>query len=97
MARRQRRAAQELGATSHSRTVRSSLAEASILPSGLNATPKTQLEWPFSGSPSGLAESHVPQLLPENALNLHPHDSGQLLSKRWKNATNTSRPSPVSP
>ncbi len=45
---------------SHSRTVWSQLAEANNLPSGLNATLETLLEWPFSGSPSGwrLAKSH---------------------------------------
>ena len=38
---------------SHSRTVASSLAEASRCPSGLNATPFTAPVWPVSGAPIG--------------------------------------------
>ena len=40
--------------TSHSRTVPSQLADASLSPSGLNATPLTTPVWPVSGAPSGL-------------------------------------------
>ena len=48
-------------ATSHSRTVRSSLAVASSAPSGLNATARTASVWPASGGAVGLAGGHVPQ------------------------------------
>ena len=57
-------------AASHSRTVSSSLAEASRCPSGLNATPHTAPVWPVSGAPIGwpVAGSHsrtVPSALAE--------------------------------
>ena len=47
-------------AGSHNRTVSSQLAEASSVPSGLNATASTSAAWPVSGSPTGfpVAGSH---------------------------------------
>ena len=56
-------------ATSHSRTVPSSLPLARVLPSGLNATEQTASVWPVSGLPIGwpVATSHnrtVPSSLP---------------------------------
>ena len=51
--RRQRRAAHPVGCWLDSRTVPSSPAEASVVPSGLNATEFTALVWPVSGSPIG--------------------------------------------
>jgi len=47
------RAIQEEGSTSHSRTVLSLLADASVLPSGLNATLSNQFVRPCSGFPRG--------------------------------------------
>ena len=57
-------------ATSHSRTVPSSLPVASVLPSGLNATDHTEPVWPVSGGADAgwpVATSHsrtVPSSLP---------------------------------
>ena len=47
--------------TSHSRMVLSRLAEARVLPSGLNATLYTPPVWPMSGSPNGwrVVTSHI--------------------------------------
>ena len=49
-----------LVAGSHNRTLSSTLADASRVPSGLNATDQTPLVWPVSGSPTGylVAGSH---------------------------------------
>src|SRR5437763_614887 len=55
LAMRQMRSIHESSLTAHSRTVLSQLAEARVLPSGLNATLDTKSVWPVRGGPRDVA------------------------------------------
>ena len=73
-------------------TVLSSDAEASVCPSGLNATPVTPLVWPRSGSPRGLPDltsQRITVLSPDAEASVSPSGLNAtpitgLVCPRWK-------------